>query len=209
MAELDEFRRPEEKGLDRILALSDGVFAFALTLLVLDLVVPAFGTNQDLSALPKLLASEYTSFFSYFLSFTMIAVWWNNHHRYFEYVHGYDGRLKALNFLVLLTITLIPLFTKLLDTWNLAPFATALYASDQGAAGTFLALTWWHVTKDRGFIDKHLDQKTIYRMRVTSIIPPVFFFLSIPVGYVAPAVAWISWYAIFPISYIVRRRYSK
>jgi uncharacterized membrane protein len=209
MAELDNFREPKEKGLNRILALSDGVFAFAITLLVLDLVVPTFGTNQDISALPSLLAGEWNSFFNYFLSFTMIAVWWNTHQRYFEYIKGYDGKLKALNLLVLLTITLIPFFTKLLDTWNTAPFATALYASDQGAAGTFLALTWRHATKDRSFIDSHLDQKTINRMRITSTIPPLFFFLSIPLGYVGPAVAWISWYAIFPISYIVRRKYGR
>ena len=54
MAELEELRDTKEKGLDRILALSDGVFAFALTLLVLDLAVPAFGANQDFSALPGL-----------------------------------------------------------------------------------------------------------------------------------------------------------
>jgi uncharacterized membrane protein len=208
MAE-DEFRELKERGLDRILALSDGVFAFAITLLVLDLVVPAFGPNQDISVLPSLLAGEWNSFLSYFLSFTMIAVWWNTHQRYFEYVRGYDGRLKALNLLVLLTITLMPFFTKLLDMWNVAPFATALYAFDQGAAGTFLALTWRHATRDRKFTDGRLDQKTINRMRITSIIPPVFIFLSIPVGYIGFFFQEISWYAIFPISYIVRRKYGR
>lgn len=185
------------------------MFAFAITLLVLDLVVPAFGPNQDISALPALLAGEWVSFFNYFLSFVMIAVWWNTHQRYFEYVRGYDGRLKVLNLLILLTITLVPFFTKLFDTWNPAPFATALYAFDQGAAGSFLALTWRHITKDHRFIDRRLDQKTINRMRITSNIPPIFFFLSIPLGYTVPGVAWISWYAIFPIAYIVRRKYGK
>ena len=215
MAELDEFRRPKERGLDRILALSDGVFAFAITLLVLDLVVPNFGANQDISVLPRLLANEWTGFINYFLSFAMIAVWWNTHQRYFEYVRGYDGRLKALNLLILLTITLIPFFTKLLDTWITSPFAVALYALDQGAAGTFLALVWWYISKDRKFTDGRLDQKTVNRTRVTSTIPPVLFFLSIPLGYVGfiflstTQVALISWYAIFPISYIVRRKYSR
>lgn len=108
MAELDEFREAKQRGLNRLLALSDGVFAFALTLLVLDLVVPVFAPNQGVSVLPGLLAGELTGFFNYFLSFAMIAVWWNTHQRYFEYVKGYNGSLKALNLLTLLTITLIP-----------------------------------------------------------------------------------------------------
>jgi uncharacterized membrane protein len=215
MAELDEFRGSVEKGLDRILALSDGVFAFAITLLVLDLVVPFYSPNQDISSLPSLLAGEWESFFNYFLSFAMIAIWWNTHQRYFEHVRSYDGRLKALNLLVLLTITLIPFVTKLYDSWNAAPFATALYAFDQGAAGTFLALTLRHVTKNRDFIDRRLDQKTVNRMRITSIIPPIFFFLSIPLAYIGfffwstPRVAWISWYATIPIAFIMRRKYGR
>jgi len=128
MAELDEYRLTRGRGLDRILALSDGVFAFPLTLLVLDLVVPAFAANQSISVLPGLLAGEWSGFFNYFLSFAMIAVWWNNHQRYFEYVKGYDGSLKALNLLMLLTITLIPFFTKLLDAWIVSPVAVSLYA---------------------------------------------------------------------------------
>ena len=183
MAELDEFKGLKERGLDRILALSDGVFAFALTLLVLDLVVPAFESNQNISALPSLLASEWSGFLSYFLSFSMIAVWWNTHHRYFEYIRGYDGQLKALNLLTLLPITLSPFFTKLLDTWNTAPFATALYALDQGAAAMFLSLTWRHASKDGKLIDKGLSQKAVNAMRATSIVPPIFFFLSIPLVY--------------------------
>jgi uncharacterized membrane protein len=97
--------------------------------------------NQGISLLSSLLASEWSGFFSYFLRFIMIAVWWNAHQRYFEYVTGYDGRLKALNLSILLTITLMPFFTKLLDMWSTDPFAIALYALDQGAAGTLISLT--------------------------------------------------------------------
>jgi uncharacterized membrane protein len=215
MAELDEFREAKERGLDRILALSDGVFAFALTLLALDLAVPALAPNQDVSMLPGLLAGEWSGFFSYFLSFAMIAVWWNNHQHYFEYVKGYDGNLKALNLLTLLTITLIPYFTKLLNEWVASPAAVSLYATNQGATATFLALTWRYITKKPQFIGGRLDQKTVDRMRITGTIPAVVFFLSIPLAYIGffffatPQVAWIIWYAIFPISYFARRKYSR
>jgi uncharacterized membrane protein len=209
MADMDEHRDAKEKGLDRILGLSDGVFAFALTLLVLDLAVPAFSANQDPSQLPSLLAAEWPSFFSYFLSFIMIAVWWNNHHRYFEHVRSYDGGLKALNFVVLMTITLIPFFTKLLDSWNSMPFAAALYAFNQGVAGTSLALTWKHIAGHPSIADERLDRRMAKRLQITATIPPIVFFLSMPLCFISPVVAWASWYAIFPITILVRRKYGK
>jgi uncharacterized membrane protein len=205
MAELEEFKL-KERGLDRILGLSDGIFAFAITLMVLDLVVPAIVGQSDATVLPSLLAGEWVGFMNYFGSFAIIAIWWNAHHRNFEYINGYDGVLKVMNLVVLLAITLVPFFTKLLDTWP-TPFATALYALDQGFAGSFLALTWRHATKDYKFIDARIDQRFVDRVRVTGYFIPLFFFVSIPLCFIFPGLGWLSWYAIAPALLLLRRRY--
>ncbi len=208
MAGLAEQSELKNRGLDRILGLSDGIFAFAITLMVLDLAVPAMSSSQGASLL-SLLAGEWLSFMNYFLSFAIIAIWWNAHHRNFEYINGYDGMLKVVNLLVLLSITLVPFFTKLLDTWNATPLATALYATDQGFAGLFLALTWWHATRNNRFIDSTLDTKIIRRITVTSLITPLIFFISIPLCLVNSVWGSFSWYALFPIIILIRRHYSK
>jgi uncharacterized membrane protein len=207
MAEIDEFKELRERGLDRILGLSDGIFAFAITLMVLDLAVPAIGQGGT-SALPSLLASESVSFINYFLSFAIIAIWWNAHHRNFEYINDYNGLLKVLNLMVLLSITLVPFFTKLLDAWNLTPFATALYAMDQGLAGLFLALTWWYATKKHRFVDSRLNQRAIDRIRLSSFIAPIVFFVSIPLAFISQWLCWVSWFAMIPVTFYIRRRYK-
>ena len=206
MAELDDFKELRERGLDRILGLSDGIFAFAITLMVLDLVVPVIGQG-DVSSLPSLLAGESLGFINYFLSFVIIAIWWNAHHRNFEYINGYDGLLKVLNLMVLLSITLVPFFTKLLDVWNAAPFAVALYALNQGLAGFFLSLTWWHATRNRRFVDSRIDQRVVKRIRMSGFVAPVAFFVSIPLCFISVLLCWISWYAMVPATLIIRRRY--
>ena len=66
MAGFEESSRLRQRGLDRILALSDGVFAFSITLMVLDLVVPALGSSTDVNALAGLLAGEWLGFVNYF-----------------------------------------------------------------------------------------------------------------------------------------------
>ena len=137
-----------------------------------------------------------------------MSVWWNGHHRYFEYIEGYDDTLKVLNLLMLLAITLQPFFTKLHDIWIAAPLASALYALDQAIAGTFLALTWWYASKDRKFIDRDLNEKTVRRMRVGSLIAPILFLVSIPVAFAYPSQVSLAWFAYVPIAYIVRRTYK-
>jgi uncharacterized membrane protein len=208
MAGLVEQSELKSRGLDRIMGLSDGIFAFSITLMVLDLAVPAMNPSQGASLL-SLLAGEWLSFMNYFLSFAIIAIWWNAHHRNFEYINGYDGTLKAVNLLVLLSITLVPFFTKLLDSWSAAPQATALYAIDQGFAGLFLALTWWHATRNNRFIDPTLEPKIIRRITVTSVITPMVFFASIPLCLVNSVWGSFSWYSLFPIIILIRRHYRR
>lgn len=92
----------EQRGLDRILALSDGVFAFAITLLVLGLTVPSiaeFGLSQSSLNLKLLesLSNELTAFTSFGISFVVISIWWVVHHRLFRYVRGYDAGLMWRN----------------------------------------------------------------------------------------------------------------
>ena len=95
MAEEDESSR-RRYGLDRILAISDGVFAFAVTLLVLDLFVPVLSSGATSGDLGQALSKEYASFVSYLLSFFIAGVWWNAHHRNFSFLRYTDSRLRWL-----------------------------------------------------------------------------------------------------------------
>ncbi|MHB8568235.1 MAG: TMEM175 family protein [Nitrososphaerales archaeon] len=71
----------DERGLGRILSLSDGIFAFAITLLVLNLVVPSLGKNVSSINLLTSLGNQITQFASYGESFVIISVYWVAHHR--------------------------------------------------------------------------------------------------------------------------------
>ncbi len=115
MAAEDESSR--RYGLDRTLAISDGVFAFAVTLLVLDLFVPALSSGATSADLAQALSKESLSFISYLLSFFIAGVWWNAHNRNFGYIRKADSRLRWLNLLFLLWIALLPFFTKILNQY--------------------------------------------------------------------------------------------
>jgi uncharacterized membrane protein len=88
-----------DEGLGRLLALADGVFAIALTLLVIEIALPEGTSDARLGAALVALGPHY---FAYVLSFAVIARFWIAHHRVFRYIRGYDDTLIWLNFLFLM-----------------------------------------------------------------------------------------------------------
>ena len=106
----------------RVEAFSDGVFAIAITLLILEIKVPAAGTG----ALSQQLAQQWPSYVSFFISFAFIGIMWINHHRLFTHIVRCDHLLLILNLLLLLGVIVVPFPTAVL--------ATHLRHTDQRAA---------------------------------------------------------------------------
>jgi TMEM175 potassium channel family protein len=109
-------------------AFSDGVFAIAATLLVLEIRVPV-AHGDLLSAL----VHEWPSYASYAVSFLTIGIIWINHHAIFDHLHSVDRTLLALNLILLLLVALIPFPTALLATYLQA-------GHDEAAAGAVYGL---------------------------------------------------------------------
>jgi uncharacterized membrane protein len=112
------------------MALSDGVVAIALTLLVLQLKVPVeHSIDQDSGhQLARALGKESSQFVSYLVSFYVIAIFWLVHHRVYRLVRGHREGLAWWNFAFLFTITLFPFSSALMGTYSGNPFAVAEFA---------------------------------------------------------------------------------
>src|ERR1041385_9184169 len=94
----------------RLEAFSDGVYAIAITLLVLDLKVPMVQDGKLASAL----LHQWPMYFAFLISFAFIGIMWVNHHRLFNHIRRCDNRLLFLNLLLLLGVTVVPFPTALL-----------------------------------------------------------------------------------------------
>ena len=203
MSEKDEAKERENYGLNRILALTDGVFAIAATLLVIDLFVPTLSADATSADLWNALAGEYQIFLAYLLSFFILGVWWNAHHRHYELIRRSDATLRWLNLLLLLTIGLLPFFTKILAEYGPLQAAVALYALDQGAAGLFVMLSWVYASKNHKLLEKNLPDETIKLTSMRSAIAPIIFFASIGVSFIDTYAAYATWIILMPFFAIV------
>jgi uncharacterized membrane protein len=107
---------------ERLEAFSDGVMAVAITIMVLDMKVPA---GVDLRAL----ASDAPVFVAYALSFTNVGIFWTNHHHMLRVSKHIDGRVLWANLFLLFWITLIPFEVRWVDDTHLASLPTAGYGA--------------------------------------------------------------------------------
>jgi uncharacterized membrane protein len=111
-----EYREPSENvSTGRLEAFSDGVFAIAITLLVLEVKIPDFKTaiGPD-KTLADFLKEQWPVYVAYFSSFLSIGIIWVNHHIIFKYINRTDRWLLNFNLLLLLTVSFIPYPTDLL-----------------------------------------------------------------------------------------------
>ncbi len=192
-------REENEVEFARIVAFSDGVFAIAITLLVLGLSVPEHLHGQNLG---DVLWDQHENFLAYGLSFAVIGRFWLNHHRFFSEVTGFDGRLLALNLFYLAWIGLIPFSSSVLGDHGSSSAAVILYAANLAAVMLVGVLL---VTDARraGLAKAETEETAEFRRR--SLIVAVVFLVSIPIAFVSVGLAEIVWTYLF-FEPLIRRR---
>ena len=134
----------DQPGVERLLALSDGVVAIALTLLVLQLNVPSPARLTDPNSVSELaaqLGKGADELISYVISFYVIAQFWLVHHRVFRQIGGQREGLAWWNFAFLFTITLMPFTSDLLGKYAENPLAVDIFAANLLAASLTTQLT--------------------------------------------------------------------
>jgi uncharacterized membrane protein len=123
-------QRDDTPSVDRLLALSDGVVAIALTLLVLQLRVPSLpsASADSASALAAALAKGTDQLTAYVISFYVVAQFWLVHHRVFQHLVGQEEGLAWWNFAFLFTITIMPFTSDMLGEYGSNPLAVDIFA---------------------------------------------------------------------------------
>lgn len=165
MAQLNETARVE--------AFSDGVFAIAITLLVLEIHVPPSGDKRLVAELLKL----WPSYLAFLASFMTIGIMWLNHHRLFTLIKKSDDGLIVINLAVLMGITWIPFPTALVaEHLRRAEGIAAgvLYASSFAAIAVVYNLMWRYAVRMK-LTAVDLDVAAITRQY--AVIPVMYFVL--------------------------------
>jgi uncharacterized membrane protein len=175
----------------RIVAFTDGVFAIAITLLVLNFQVPDVPEARR-GELGSYLGGLWGDVGAYFISFAVLGRLWLVHHRLFATLHRFDYRLMALNLGYLSLIVLVPFAAELLGDYGTETWPVVIYACVLGGAGILNWVMARHAVRGGLVHPDHREATRPWGGPQALFIPAVFL-ASIPVAFASPLAAELMW----------------
>lgn len=180
----------------RIQALTDGVFAIAMTLLVLNLKVPPVTEESAAQVLPKLVLRLWPDFFNYALSFILLATFWIVHHRQFHFIKAINQRLLWINILGLMFIALIPFSTSLIAEHGDVQIAALVFECNLLAIGLIFYVHWSYATGKHHLINPDLSAQRILLNKKRNLVMPVVSLIAIGLSFLTPDWSEVPYFAI-------------
>jgi uncharacterized membrane protein len=194
--------RPRIEGTSRIEAFSDGVLAIIVTLLIFEVRLPDVRPGATTGEFWAALVSIAPKFGSFTLSFLAVAIYWVNHHHFFSRVTHTDWKLLWANNLLLFFLSIVPFTTAILGDHLDQPVALAIYALDLGLAATAFTLMGGYVLFVGRLIDERVPQSERRAEFRRSLIGTLFYFVCVPIAFVAPTIALVL-FVVIPVAYVV------
>jgi uncharacterized membrane protein len=189
-----------QRELDRVGGFSDGVFAVAITLLVLNIEVPDLSEGEKLTTALDDLVPDVTA---YFIAFAVIGLFWFGHHKAWSRLRATSPRLVWSNLLLLSLIALMPFTTALMGSYGAQSISVVIFAANVGLA----ALADSHV--DKVAFDAGLTAPVSAGQRraqlLTGRLRSLVFFASIPIAFASPTLAQLSWLTLLLLPWVGRR----
>ena len=191
--------------VDRLSALTDGVFAIAITLLSLDVVVPTIRDAASGSDLIDALIDQWPSYLAYTVTFFLIGAYWINHHRMFNLLRGVNHTFLILNIFFLMAIAIIPFPNAFLAEYgrdvNLRGVAAAVYGLAMAALAVMFNLVWWYAGWNMRLFEPACHPAHVRKVLNSYVVGPVVYGLAVALTPVAPLVSIVV-YLLVPIGYL-------
>src|SRR5918992_3259185 len=186
----------EERGVEfsRIVAFSDGVFAIAITLLVLQINVPE--SIPQGKTLGDELWDQHGDFLAYGLSFAVIGRVWLVHHRFFGDVTSFDSNLMALNLIYLGLVVLIPFSSEVLGDYGDTEAGVILYAANLSLTNLVGGVMFLYAAR-AGITTECFVEYVKSPIRLRNFAGSAIFGLSIVIALLDPLAAILVWGILF------------
>jgi uncharacterized membrane protein len=193
-----------KKTIGYISEFSNGIFAFAITLLILDVRLPADTSEANLGSA---LLSMWPNYLAFLISFFVIGLFWSVFIRLFREIIRTDRSFIFLLLLYLLFIVVIPFSTSLLSL-HLAKISAVVYAALMACAGYAQNVIRIYASHNHRLISQKHSPQSIKRGIQLGLIMPVWFTASIAIAFFSPLGAQICW-ILFLIVYSFLWRFTK
>ncbi|HAX99052.1 MAG TPA: hypothetical protein DCY12_09260 [Candidatus Atribacteria bacterium] len=171
---------------DRIQALTDGIFAIAMTLMVLGIDLPKSLNEVDSNSLGKYLLSLRQDFFHYFLSFILLSLFWVEHHQQFYYIKKINRKALWINIFNLLFVALFPFSTSLMGDYASQSIAAVFFISNLLVIEIFFYLNWVNAISHKELIVSDINEGIIFEKKSHHLFFIIMSLICLVLAFIIP-----------------------
>lgn len=202
----DEIKYIKPLTTGRIEALSDGIFAIVMTLLVLEIKIPELhGDHIDLISE---LVSRIPMLISFIISFILLGVYWIGHHNQYIFIHKTDRNFLWINIMFLMFVSLLPFSTALLGNYHTEKVPVICYGANLILIGIVLWYHWHYATKNNRLTTHDVDKVFIKKVHAKILIGPIIYLVAILLVFVNQNIS-LALFMITPIYFIFQGKIGK
>ncbi len=191
----------------RLEALGDGIFAIAMTIMVIELRFPDLQPDTWLGFIQAFAQVKY-EFLCYIISFIVLGIMWFGHRIIFEYIGSSNRHFIFLGVLFYMFVCLVPFSTKLLAMHTLKWFAILIYALNLSICNITLYVQWSYGINHKSLLDREVSKEVRNHARFLFLISPMVYMVAAIFGSFAPLVS-IFIFAITPFVYILPNKIDR
>jgi uncharacterized membrane protein len=181
----------------RIETLVDGIFAIAMTLLVLNLDIPQLVNPVTDATLQNVLVGLGPKLFTYALSFILLAIFWRVNHGQFYHIKRLNSTLLWITVIWLLFVALVPFSTSLNGQYGNLTTAQVFFGLNMFFIGILIALIWYYAT-EKNLTADDLNLEDVMYVRRLNLVLPFVSLVAIGLAFIIPS--WSSFaYILIPI----------
>ncbi len=190
---------------NRLEALVDGIFAFAMTLLVTGLAIPHLSKTEAEAKLSVHLAGMRSKFISFLVAFFVLASFWQMHHRQYHYVRSVDSGIMRITLFILACVVLMPFTTNVSGEYSGVRVAVDLFHVNMFSLGLLFLFHWWYLTKNPDLTSVEISRHDAFNGMLRCLITPFISALGFVLSFADPGLSMATYLLIIPCVAIVKR----
>ncbi|MBP6941451.1 MAG: DUF1211 domain-containing protein [Syntrophorhabdaceae bacterium] len=198
-------RRDLKISKSRLEALVDGIFAFAMTLLVTGLVIPHLSKGEAKARLAVSIAEMRSEFTSFLIAFFVLASFWQMHNRQFHYVRAVDSSTVRITLFILACVVLMPFTTIISGAYSDVQIAVNLFHANMFILGALFLVHWRHLARTPGITSVEISSRDASNGIRRVLVTPAISILAFLVSFISPSWSMATYLLIIPFVAIVRR----
>lgn len=176
----------------------DGIFAIAMTILVLGINPPKPAESLAQATLPGMVFDLIPEILIFIAAFLILASFWLNHHRHFHFVRSVDSRLLWINIFLLISIVFIPFSTDIAGDYPDVRIAVLLFHINILIVGLFFAYQVSYISKSVHLCHPDTDRNFLQSHYLRSMLIPGVSFGAVIISFVNPSVSLMV-YLVIPV----------